>query len=304
MIRIDTYRRLCAALPPDRVVYVTTEGAPELFRQLQGSGRRVVVVSGECDYTVELQQRAHPNADLYKLAASVDWGVLGDYRQGYHSLQVGPACVPERCRPTDTYSLRTDRFTWETFAGLPDEVEHWFVTNLNVEHERMTLLPFGVNNHGPGADVLPEYAGVPKRRRLYVNFQDNTLERVRLKRSYRSGEHALCRDTADLPVRDFYQDMASCQFVLCPAGNGVDCYRVWEALYLGCVPVLKESVFARKLEALGLPVAVVSSLFGLDNYEFLAGAAAYFARHASDRRALEAAYWAHVIGQRTGPSRC
>lgn len=32
-------------------------------------------------------------------------------------------------------------------------------------------------------------------------------------------------------------------FVPSPAGNGFDCHRTWEALYLGCVPVVLESDF-------------------------------------------------------------
>jgi hypothetical protein len=32
-------------------------------------------------------------------------------------------------------------------------------------------------------------------------------------------------------------------FVPSPAGNGLDCHRTWEALYLGCVPVVLESDF-------------------------------------------------------------
>jgi hypothetical protein len=32
-------------------------------------------------------------------------------------------------------------------------------------------------------------------------------------------------------------------FVPSPAGNGLDCHRTWEALYLGCVPVVIKKEF-------------------------------------------------------------
>ena len=32
-------------------------------------------------------------------------------------------------------------------------------------------------------------------------------------------------------------------FVPSPAGNGLDCHRTWEALYLGAVPVILKSEF-------------------------------------------------------------
>lgn len=32
--------------------------------------------------------------------------------------------------------------------------------------------------------------------------------------------------------------MRRTMFVPAPAGNGLDCHRTWEALYLGCIPVV------------------------------------------------------------------
>jgi hypothetical protein len=32
-------------------------------------------------------------------------------------------------------------------------------------------------------------------------------------------------------------------FVPSPAGNGLDCHRTWEALYLGCIPVALRSEY-------------------------------------------------------------
>jgi len=46
------------------------------------------------------------------------------------------------------------------------------------------------------------------------------------------------------------------QFVLSPHGAGLDCHRTWEALLLGCIPIVK----AAKLNDLftDLPVIVVN----------------------------------------------
>jgi hypothetical protein len=37
--------------------------------------------------------------------------------------------------------------------------------------------------------------------------------------------------------------MKKSRFIPCPAGNGLDTHRVWEAFYLGAVPVILESEF-------------------------------------------------------------
>jgi len=45
-------------------------------------------------------------------------------------------------------------------------------------------------------------------------------------------------------------------FVLSPPGNGIDCHRTWEAIYLGAVPVVKKGYLAQSLTS-ALPILVV-----------------------------------------------
>jgi hypothetical protein len=44
-------------------------------------------------------------------------------------------------------------------------------------------------------------------------------------------------------------------FVLSPHGNGLDCHRTWEALCLGCIPIVKTSPLDSMYD--GLPVLIV-----------------------------------------------
>jgi hypothetical protein len=46
-----------------------------------------------------------------------------------------------------------------------------------------------------------------------------------------------------LNSRKYRQLLNSYGFVASPPGNGIDCHRTWEALYLGVVPILKKSIF-------------------------------------------------------------
>lgn len=46
-------------------------------------------------------------------------------------------------------------------------------------------------------------------------------------------------------------------FVICPHGGGLDCHRNWEALCLGCIPIMKESDIVKLYE--DLPVLIVKS---------------------------------------------
>ena len=58
-------------------------------------------------------------------------------------------------------------------------------------------------------------------------------------------------------VKPFFDNMVRSQFVLCPDGNGIDTIRLWEALYLGCIPIVKPHVFTRYF-ARNLPIVIVN----------------------------------------------
>ena len=46
-----------------------------------------------------------------------------------------------------------------------------------------------------------------------------------------------------LPVTENVKRLAQYKWCICPEGNGVDTYRLWEAMYLGCVPIVLKSPF-------------------------------------------------------------
>jgi hypothetical protein len=42
-----------------------------------------------------------------------------------------------------------------------------------------------------------------------------------------------------IPMADTWELQSQYQFVLSPHGAGLDCHRTWEALILGCIPIVK-----------------------------------------------------------------
>lgn len=46
-------------------------------------------------------------------------------------------------------------------------------------------------------------------------------------------------------------------FVASPAGNGLDCHRTWEAIYLGVVPIVENNRMNKYFKSLGLPMILV-----------------------------------------------
>lgn len=217
-----------------------------------------VVVSACGDAILCEQDRHFPGMDLSKYVNAVDWGGISRIRGKYPSFQIGPAVQEGRCDPNDRYSLKTDRFTWGTFPEFPKWLQRLYMTNANIEHEKVELLPFGLNDDGPGSSYIREYQGRQKSALLYCNLQWNSERRFEVKRHFQRMKWATYCHEANMPVRDYLEDVSRHKFVLCTIGNGYDQYRIYETLYLGGIPVLEDSPWARRMQAWKIPVLVVN----------------------------------------------
>ncbi len=60
-----------------------------------------------------------------------------------------------------------------------------------------------------------------------------------------------------LNSRLYHKSIYPYMFMASPPGNGEDCYRTWEALYLRIVPIVKRSVMTEFFASLGLPMVLV-----------------------------------------------
>jgi hypothetical protein len=61
----------------------------------------------------------------------------------------------------------------------------------------------------------------------------------------------------------YLHSLAQHKFAICPDGNGIDSHRIWECYYLGVIPILLDSVFARKLEKI-VPCIILNSWHEFD----------------------------------------
>jgi hypothetical protein len=59
-----------------------------------------------------------------------------------------------------------------------------------------------------------------------------------------------------LPPHRYRDFVKNSKFVLSPPGNGLDCHRTWEAMYLGAIPIVKKEYWP--FSSYELPVLVVN----------------------------------------------
>ena len=133
---------------------------------------------------------------------------------------------------------------------LPDNVLKWFGVNMMNHSDRYEGIPLGLANphYAHGNTELLEYESGQKRdisNLLYVHFAINTKRDIRypLWEKFHDEPWVTEKCYANGPDRGDYAEylrgVHSHRFVLSPQGNGIDCHRHWEAMYLGAIPIIK-----------------------------------------------------------------
>ena len=125
-----------------------------------------------------------------------------------------------------------------------NKIKAWFCQNRETSHPKLFSLPIGLANsqwpHGNQQLIKTiRDKNIVKDILVFKNFDINT--------NY--GERVMCNIvTANngIPLSppqsldNYWTTLSRSMFVISPPGNGIDCHRIWEALYLRCIPVVKK----------------------------------------------------------------
>jgi len=145
-------------------------------------------------------------------------------------------------------------------------IVRWYAQNLTVIHEKLRILPIGIANdqwpHG-NTDKIMENLDNHKTKKAYFNFNIRTNE-IKRSECYNKLVSKLCPDPPVSP-NEYDKILSQYEFCICPEGNGVDTHRLWEALYLKCIPIVLQSSHIDILRTqLNIPMVVLSSWDELD----------------------------------------
>lgn len=164
-------------------------------------------------------------------------------------------------------SGNSDRNFSEEFKELlPDSLVHWFGQNILFANERVSPLPIGLENryyNGSGNVEQINFIKSLRKKKdtgIFYSFNVETNKKEREPALAVAKKHPLgSGNERRVPVREFQTRMASFKFTLSPPGNGFDCHRTWEALYLGSIPIVKKSSWSDYLISLGIPMLPVAA---------------------------------------------
>jgi hypothetical protein len=139
----------------------------------------------------------------------------------------------------------------------------WFGQNYDgTPHPKIHPIPIGLANshwkHGKFqklAEVQAQH--LAKKHLAYMNITIQTFSNER-KLAYEAFAKApFCYRKTDRTYEKFLNDVATSQFTVSPRGNGLDTHRLWEALYLGSIPIVKTSSLDPLYE--NLPVLIIDN---------------------------------------------
>jgi hypothetical protein len=235
-------------LPEYGVVWVPCDQIDKFCRAVDGTGRAYIVVSSHSDYGLALQSEHPPIDDLpTTMKRMVNfYKSKGQLGLGYQQFAVPPPCDPTLCNINDKYSIRCYSHTRATIPRIPEEIKHWYLVNNQVENEpRITNIPFGVPEGKEEVFADIAWKKDEDKSLLYVNFADYTFERVELKRYLKDQSWLTYSD--QVPFEEYVEAIRSHQFVLCPNGNAIDCYKTLEVIYAGGVPLTEDNATTRGL---------------------------------------------------------
>ena len=165
-----------------------------------------------------------------------------------------------------------------TFDALlsSERLLSWFAQNCAESAPKLLPLPIGLDYHTmwekPGLWGLGQVSPMAQEQQLlriwrespdssrrylaaYCNW-GHALERGDRRQCFERLDRALCFfERTHVPRASSWARQAEFMFVVSPEGAGMDCHRTWEALALGCIPIVKRNPVCRLLA--GLPVLIV-----------------------------------------------
>ena len=135
-----------------------------------------------------------------------------------------------------------------------------FCRNSNFINSKIIPLPLGLSRpFFPHGDVTKLHEvmsmSIPKKKGVFFNFSIGTNPRHR-QDCYDKVKTKGIKWIKDKPFEEYLKELASHRFCISPEGNGIDCHRTWEALYLRTIPICKRSILTEHFSKM-FPIVLI-----------------------------------------------
>jgi hypothetical protein len=174
------------------------------------------------------------------------------------------------CSPYLLVTTNSDFPVPRHFARFLDDpkIIAWFGQNPDHSsyHEKFYPLPRGLPNSACMDNNLlaldkirhfVEQGACLKKYKVILNTDINTCSSERGELYNLFHNQPFCFRPPRVPFQEYLTNVSESVWTLSPRGNGLDCYRTWEALILGSIPIVKTSSLDRLFE--DLPVLIIDN---------------------------------------------
>jgi hypothetical protein len=144
------------------------------------------------------------------------------------------------------------------YLNIPNVIS-WYAQNIDIFHEKLKSIPIGIANeewqHGDIA-VLESVRNkdYEKINLIYANFNPNT--------NFNERNHCInCLKNENIKIAEtvnfekYLSNLSQSYFSISPNGNGIDCHKTWESLYLKTIPIVTKSI--NSLQYKELPIIII-----------------------------------------------
>lgn len=180
-----------------------------------------------------------------------------------------------------------------------EKVIAWFAQNVEYKHDKLIPIPIGLENRYNAYGNLSVIDSARKRLAynkktipLYMNFSPGTNLKERSVVYNLFAQKSFCFVRGRTDYNQYLTDLSQAQFVLSPRGNGLDCHRTWESLYMGTIPVVRSSAMDSVFT--NLPVLIIDNWNQITS-DFLQNQYVKIAANPYDLSQLYMAHWIHLI---------
>jgi len=204
----------------------------------------------DLDYNPRIRSQVHKHVHIDRIVSS--WNNPRKIFCYTHRLDDFMKILPCIENEFILVSHNSDHNVTEKYLPL---VQHpklifWHAQNVLFSHPKLGCIPIGLANsmwpHG-NEEVMREVIGrkYEKTNSIFFNFSvyTNPSERILC---YEALKNKLVWQPT-VEFKEYLETMATYKYAICPPGNGVDCHRIWECIYLGVIPILLRSPFTERL---------------------------------------------------------
>ena len=126
------------------------------------------------------------------------------------------------------------------------KIIQWIGHNITMKHKKVAKIPIGLPTKvGENAELLEKL----RQRRIKFENKEDTMLVTHMEQTCEKRKkiqyYFQKKNWAEVAPKCDYESYMSIinkhKFVCCPRGNGIDTYRFWETIYMGCVPIVESS---------------------------------------------------------------